>query len=44
MNHRGNVCQFVKQSNVSVTVQLGNAACVLGTVASNFELDDIFYL
>jgi hypothetical protein len=29
---------------LSVTVQRGNAACILGTDASNLGLDYIFYL
>jgi hypothetical protein len=35
--------QFLMQ-RPSVTVQRGNAACILGTVASDLELDDIFCL
>jgi hypothetical protein len=35
--------QFLMQ-RLSVTVQRGNAACILGTVASDLGLDDIFYL
>ena len=35
--------QFLMQ-RLSVTVQRGNAACVLGTVSSSRGLDDIFYI
>ena len=35
--------QFLMQ-RLSVTVQRGNAACVLGTVPSSRGLDDIFYI
>ena len=35
--------QFLMQQ-LSVTVQLGNAACILGTVPDSQGLDDIYYL
>ena len=35
--------QFLMQ-RLSVTLQRGNAACILGTVASTIGLDDVFYL
>ena len=35
--------QFLLQ-RLSVTVQRGNAACVLGTVPSSLGLDEIFYI
>ena len=36
-------CQFLLQ-RLSVAVQRGNAACVLGTVTATKKLDDLFYL
>ena len=35
--------QFLMQQ-LSVTVQLGNAACILGTVPDSQGLDHIYYL
>ena len=35
--------EFLMQ-RVSVAIQRGNAACILGTLPSTSELDDIFYL
>ena len=35
---------FFLMQRLSVTLQRGNAACVLGTVASTIGLDDVFYL
>ena len=35
--------QFLLQ-RLSVTIQRGNAACVLGTVPSSFGLDEFFYI
>ena len=35
--------QFLMQ-RLSVALQRGNAACVLGTVPSSHGLDDLFYL
>ena len=35
--------EFLMQ-RVSVAIQRGNAACILGTLHSTSELDDIFYL
>ena len=35
-------CQYLMQ-RLSVTVQRGNAACILGTVPKSFGLDEIFY-
>ena len=35
--------EFLMQ-RISVAIQRGNAACILGTLPSASELDDIFYL
>ena len=35
--------QFLMQ-RLSVAVQRGNAACVLGTVPASFGLDEFFYI
>ena len=43
VTHEHRAFDFLMQ-RVSVALQRGNAACILGTLASNKDLDAIYYL